>query len=913
VASPWASGTVHSGALVGRGPELARFDDHLTRACAGAAQRLVVTGEAGVGKSAFLAEARRRAAERGCRVLAASGFEGEQELPYATLQSLLATVPDPTGPDRGATSLLAIGQAVLSLLGGLAARRPVVIVVDDAQWVDPASLQVLLFVAHRLDADAAVVLFARRPGAGPLDAGPFTRVDLGGLDREAVAALLAGAGVVPEVAARCQELTGGNPLALVEGAALLDADQRAGRSDLPTVWPLDGRLLGHFADQLAHLPQPTRLALALVALEPTGHRAVIDAAVRRLGADPRALAVAEEAGVVHDHDGAVTWRHPLVAAAALHGLPDPRRRELHRALGASDPDRLHPDRIAWHLASSAAGPDEDLARRIEGIALRRAQQGAFESASRAFDRAAALADDAVAEHRRVVLAAKCLLAAGRLAEVVDRLAPLVDTFADPVLEADLAMVLGQAELWSLGVQPATRRLQRHAARVEQASPERSALLLGQSAVAQLLGLTPDAARTTAGQARAVLARRPGPPDEHQAGMEALGVICAVLAADRASEPGELAGAAVTLMGLLAVGWPDASALLHTCAQAMLAEDGHRLVLDLAEESLRQAERDGMGGREMLSRLLRADCLWRLGRGSEALAEVSLVVSVGEATGQTAIASLALGQVARVEAGLGLVEPCREHARDAIDAAVRHGLPYVEAQARAALLLLALGEEDGKAAVAEVEPLAALVAGAAHPGWLWWHADAIEALHGAGQEDAAGALLDRLVDLAARTRCAWAVAAADRSRALLGIGDPVEACTRAAAGFRDLGARFDEARAVLLRGTGRVRAGDETGRTDVDDAAARFDRLGARAWQARAARATRPVEPADAPPALSAVLTSAELRVAHAVGRGGSNRQVADELYLSVKTVESHLRSIYRKLDLKRRTQLVVLMAEHRAG
>src|SRR5262249_21268468 len=150
-------------------------------------------------------------------------------------------------------------------------------------------------------------------------------------------------------------------------------------------------------------------------------------------------------------------------------------------------------------------------------------------------------------------------------------------------------------------------------------------------------------------------------------------------------------------------------LLHLCAQAMLAEDGSAAVLDLAERSLRMAERNGMGGREMLSRLLRAECLWRLGRWSESLAEVSLVISVDEAAGRSPIASLALCQVARVEAGLGLAGPCRDHADAAIAAAVSCGLPFVEAQARAARMLLALGEGDGDAAAGDVGPLAALVA------------------------------------------------------------------------------------------------------------------------------------------------------------------------------------------------------------
>jgi DNA-binding CsgD family transcriptional regulator len=318
-----------------------------------------------------------------------------------------------------------------------------------------------------------------------------------------------------------------------------------------------------------------------------------------------------------------------------------------------------------------------------------------------------------------------------------------------------------------------------------------------------------------------------------------------------------------------------------------------------------AERNGFSGRELLARLVRSDCLWRLGRWSESLADVSLVIAIDEAAGASMIASLARCQIARVEAGLGLDDACRADAWAAIDAAVGRGLPYPEAQARAALVLLDLGAGDHKAAADEVDRLAALVTGAPHPGWLWWQADAIEALHGAGHTAAARTQLEGLVEGAEHTGNRWAAAAVERSRALLGLADPVPACTRAMIGFGELDAPFDEARAQLLRGEWRQRAGDEAGVADLTEAAARFHRLGAAAWQARAVRS---IDGARAPQSLSAHLSAAELRVAHAVGRGASNRQVADELYVSIKTVESHLGSIYRKLGVRRRTQLVVLMA-----
>jgi DNA-binding CsgD family transcriptional regulator len=908
-------------ALVGRGRELARLDAVLARAVAGRSETVVVTGDIGVGKTALVRAMMRRAAGRGIRVLGAVGLEGECELPFATLHALLTPVlGEPAARDAlgetalapvlgrgsGPLSVLATAQAVLSLISGLGARRPTVVVIDDAQWADPASLQALLFTAHRLDADrVAVVLVQRAGGRGPLDGLAFERIELAGLDGAATAELLAGDGVAGAVARRCGERAGGNPLALLEGVAALSADQRAGRAPLPAVWPLGGRLHGHVAARLRGLPGPTRLALAVLALEPTGDRRVIDDAVRRLGGDPAALAAAEEAGIVRAEGATVVFSHPLMAVAAgLDPAPD-RRREIHRALAATDPARLHPDRIVGHLARSASGPDEALAARLEEIGRRRTDQGAYESAANAYHRAAELSVEPLVAGRRLVLGADRLVSAALMEDVIVRLTPLVDTVEDPVLAADLAAVLGQAELWHVGALAATRRFEGQAARVRHESPRRSAVLLLHAVAAHILGLVPEAAHATAGRIVALLESDRGEPDAYLLAARGVEVICAALAAARLPAPGELEGIGEFLLALMDAGSSDASALLHLCAQAMLTGDGHEGALGLAERSLAQAQRSGIWGREMLSRLLRADCLWRTGRWSESLAEVSLVTSVDQAVGRNKISSLALGQLARVEAGLGMGESCRRHAQGAIEAAGRHGLPTVEAWARCALGLLALGEGDCAGAADELERLAVVVAGVHQPGWLWWQADAVEALHGAGHGHRARAQLDRLAEEAARTRSRWAAAAVERCRAVLGLVDPVPACTRALEGFRAVGAGFEEARTLLARGELRQQAGDEGGIADLRTAAARFDRLGATSWRARAARS---IDGFEAEPPLSARLTAAELRVALAVSRGSTNRQAAEQLYLSVKTVDFHLQAIYRKLGLRRRTQLVAMVA-----
>ncbi|HWH93865.1 MAG TPA: ATP-binding protein, partial [Baekduia sp.] len=344
--------------LMGRATECARIERLLAQARLGSSGVLVLSGEPGVGKTALLQHAGGRA--DGMVVLRARGVEPEVDVPFGGLLALLRPalghldeLPEPQAAAlRIALALepgserdrFAIGAATLSLLAAYSEHRPVLVVIDDAHWLDEPSLAAVVFAAGRLLADAVAVLIATRPG--PLEASLPT-LALGGLDRETSAAVLeqrAGRPLPPGAADRIYALTLGNPLALVElaGAATDVADE-------PPL-TIETTVERAFARRIAALPEPARRALALAAAEGAGDLAVIKRAAAAVGVDLAALDAAERAGLTTSAPGSLTFAHPLARSAAYRSASPGERRAAHRALAAAPSD---PDRRAWHLAAAA--------------------------------------------------------------------------------------------------------------------------------------------------------------------------------------------------------------------------------------------------------------------------------------------------------------------------------------------------------------------------------------------------------------------------------------------------------------------------------------------------------------------------------------------------------------------------------
>ncbi|HEX6418922.1 MAG TPA: LuxR family transcriptional regulator [Acidimicrobiales bacterium] len=917
-----------SGTLVGRDDEtraLALLLDHVPLTDVDAVA--VVSGEAGVGKTALLDWLAATARDRGVTVLRASGVEFERGLSFSGLVAVLRPLLDrldaltdvQARALRGALGLttaeaptLAVYAATLSLLSLGADAAPVLVVVDDAHWLDPASLEALVFAAHRCGADGVGFAFARRPDHPcALDQARFPTIDVAGLDPAASVTLLGAQGVAPAVAEICHRLTHGNPLALIEGARGLSPAQRRGEAPLPAALPVDRRLLDEFRAGLAGLPAAALRALGAAALTPDDDLAIIAAALAEMGGGPGDLDPAERAGVLERAGGVVRWRHPLLRCAAHDGLPAGDRRTVHRALSAATAAAGRPERSIWHLAQSVAGPDEAVADHLESTAAAAYRRGALAAAAEAYEQAARLSTSPAGRDRRLLRAADVRWAGGDFERAASLLRPAIERTDDPVSRGHMAVILGQAETWLTSAHRSAERLEEHARAVADLAPDLSALLGLHAAVSRLLAIDFDGALHDAEVAMASAGR--GDDATVLFGAHAVRALASFFAGQ-----GPAAEAALEPIAQVAMANLDdrddqgVAAIVALCAFALVARGGTDRPDELLTELVDRTRASGMLARTVTARLVRADARWRAGRWAQCLADLTDLLALQEAASRPQMRMAALALASRVYAGLGDEDACRRHAAEAIELATPVGTHLLTAWALSGLGLLDLAAGRHAEAAAGFDRVDAVAGHVREPGVLWWHADAIEAYHGCGRAGEARELLERLGSMAEATGRLWARAAADRSAALIGAGgDPEARLTGALAGFRALGAPFEEARTLLVRGEHRVREGrPREGGRDLAEARTLFDRLGARAWSDRASAGRG--EAGSAAASLASQLSQAELRVALAVGQGASNREAAEALFISVKTVDYHLQSIYRKLGLRSRTQLAALVAADRS-
>jgi len=367
--------------LLGRRSESAALDGLLEAVRRGESRVLVVRGEPGVGKSALLEYVAGQAS--GCRVARAAGVQSEMELAFAGLQQLCAPMLDrlerlprpqreALGTALGLTTGVApdrflVGLAALGLLSEVADERPLVCLVDDAQWLDRASLQALEFVARRLFAESVALVFGLRQPEGEQLLAGLPELMVEGLRDDDARALLGSVIRWPldeRVRDRIVAETRGNPLALLELPRGLAPAELAGGFGLPGVQPLPARIEDSFQRRLAPLPAQTRRLLLVAAAEPVGEPTLVWRAAGRLGIGVEAADAAESEGLV-EFGARVTFRHPLVRSGIYRSASPLERREVHRALAEVTNPHLDPDRRAWHLAQSASGPDENVASELE--------------------------------------------------------------------------------------------------------------------------------------------------------------------------------------------------------------------------------------------------------------------------------------------------------------------------------------------------------------------------------------------------------------------------------------------------------------------------------------------------------------------------------------------------------------------
>jgi DNA-binding CsgD family transcriptional regulator/energy-coupling factor transporter ATP-binding protein EcfA2 len=430
--------------VVGREAQLARLRAAIDRAPV-QGQVLVLLGEAGIGKSTLLASAAERAQRAGMRVLSATGRQTEANIAFAGLHQLLSPVLAAAdeleqrqsrallgalglAAEPSAADLLGTGLATLTLLSDTSAAAPVLAIIDDAQWLDHSSLGTLAFAGSRLQGEQVVMLLAARGHAPPAGFDrDFTELAIGALPVADASLLLDRQPRPPRGPARAQVLAqaAGNPMALIELAKVIASDPAASRRWAAEPLPPGDRLMAVITARLAALPERTRAALLTAAVADSPDLTATG------GPDPEVLAPAERLGLVKMDRAGLRFAHPLIRSAVYHDAPFAQRAAAHRELAAALPDR--PDQQAWQLAAAASHPDEHLAWQLETTAAQARRRGGVAAAAGALERAAELSPDPHDQARRLVSAASAAVSTGQAAWVADLASRALAVTADAQL------------------------------------------------------------------------------------------------------------------------------------------------------------------------------------------------------------------------------------------------------------------------------------------------------------------------------------------------------------------------------------------------------------------------------------------------------------------------------------------------
>jgi DNA-binding CsgD family transcriptional regulator len=902
--------------LLGRESERARINDLLARSRAGTSGVLVVRGEPGIGKSALLEHAAAHAG--GATVMRARGIESEIELAFAGLHELLRPVlasldrlPAPQaaalrgalglGPAAAAERHL-VGAGTLALLGVLAEQAPVVVLVDDAHWLDGPSAAALLFAARRLLADEVAVIVSLRAGEpSAFDNAGLDELELAGLDLPAARELLernAGRPIAADTAGWLHAATGGNPLALTELAAEAPRLRPGPVGDHVAVGARIEHALGRRLDTIDGAAARALLAVAVAdddALSP------VLSAAQALGGSLAGLEAAEAAGLVRLSPGRVVFRHPLVRSVLLARTDAADHRAAHRAYAAALTEHGEGDRGAWHTAAGALAPDEAIAAALAATGERAAGRGGHAAAVSAFEQAARLTPDAGARARRLHRAAEAAWLGGdgpRALALLDEAAPSM-----PGDERAAAAHLRGRVLIRRGPVPLAIRILREAAEAAASSdPARAAEMLADATYAAVY---------IAGDMQALAGRalELAPPDVPSARC----VACIAWGAALVIRGDPSASAALEEARGLIAGTPELRDDIRLAAWLGVLPAFLRASLDqygpLADTIARARERGAIGVLPVALFYLGVGQLAG-GRWAESAASFTEAVRLADEAGLRVDAAAALAGLVRLEARRGdatLQPSALEHAREA-------DLPFFESWVLHARGETALGAGDAAAAYAAFEAKRALLErqGMSDPD-LSPGPELAETLARLGRDAEARELAGRTMADARAKGQPWALARAHRALALADPDD--ETALGAFATAIELHAAahdsFEEARTRLCLGERLRRAGRRSeARGPLRDALAGFEALGAAPWASRAAaelQATGEVVRRRDPTSLDE-LTPQELRVAAMLAGGATTRQAGAALYLSPKTVEYHLRHVYLKLGINSRAALAAALA-----
>jgi DNA-binding CsgD family transcriptional regulator len=869
-------------------------------------------GEAGVGKSALLGYLADRV--DGWQVARAVGVESEMELAYAGLHQLCAHMLDHLNrlpvPQRDALAVVfgqsvgpapdrfLVGLATLTLLAEVAEEQPLVCLVEDAQWLDQASAQVLGFVARRLLAERIALICAARTGIGDDVLAGLPELPIGGLgDRDARALLLDNV-PGPLDAAVCDQIIAeshGNPLALLELPRTWNTAALAGGFGLPASQPVAGKIEQSYARRLRQLPADTQLLVLAVAAEPLGDPVLLHRAAATLGVDLAAVSPAVDAGLLQV-GGRVEFAHPLVRSAAYRSAAADDRHRVHRALGEATDAEADPDRRAWHLAQATPGPGEEMAAELERSAGRAQARGGVAAAAAFLQRAVALTVDPARRAERALAAAQASFQAGAFDAALGLVAAAEAGPLDAFQRARVDLVRAHIALPSGRGSDAPLLLLKAARRLETFDLDlaRETYLIAWGATVVVSDLEGGRILGEISRAIRALPPPPGPPrpldllldglalltiDGHAAGTPILQQAAKALL--------EISVEDVLRWGWMATAasdavWDSEGMLAITARTVQLARDAGALaqlpihlsglalarawIGDFAGAATLVAEIDSVlaatGSRLGPGAALRLRALQ--GRESETSALIASTIEHAAAGGHT-IALYAHWAASVLYNGLGRYQEAAESARQATSS------PFE--------------------VFASIRALPELVEAAAR----------------VGDTELAREALQRLAETTQPAGTNVALGIEARSRALLSDGVAANDLYREAIErLRRTPLRPDRARAHLVYGEWLRRQGRRgDAREQLRTAHDLFLAIGMEAFAERARRelVATGEKVRKRSPETREELTAQEEQIARLARDGLSNPEIGAQLFISARTVEWHLRKVFTKLDLNSRRQL----------
>jgi DNA-binding CsgD family transcriptional regulator/tetratricopeptide (TPR) repeat protein len=905
--------------IIGRAAEFARLRG-LVDPVPPASQVLLVVGEAGTGKSVLLADAAERARAVGTRVLSVTGRESESGLAFAGLHQLLRPVLSSVAglPGRQARALLGAfgldadpaapdpfltGVAVLTLLSDLSERSPVLVVVDDAHWLDRSSLDALAFAGSRLDAERLVLLVGARGEAPPagFDRG-FPELRLVPLSAADAGRLLDEQPRPPLGRARAQVLSQavGNPMALSELARVVADDPAASRRWAAEPLPLTDRLRAVIASRFAALPERARAALVLAAVADGPD---LGAAARGGdGSDARTLAPAEQLGLITIDRSGLRFSHPLVRSAVYHSAPFAQRAAAHRQLA----DVLHdqPDRRAWHLAAAALNPDEQVASLLEATATQAQRRGGAAAAALAMERAAELSPDPEEQARRMVAAASAAVPTGQADWVEDLTSRALAVTADPGLRLAARHNAGWALAYSLRASalPALISVAEEASRDQPAlawdALSDAAIVVYHSgtpadcqAVSRVLGVMEDQEPPTGGG---------GPRAE--TGSHSLWIRACTDPFGRRTE-------LVASLGQVSRSPLEEPALWRTGSAAWLLDESS-LAVTLLQDAMQRLRAPGTRGASGPGLTALGWLYIDTGRWDDALEAATEAAGLAEANQMDLVAAAADLIAATVHALRADSAVARGHADRALAVADPAESGFVAARARRALGIAALADGSHLLAFRQLRKLFSEEGVPVHNIFSYLGvADLAAAAVRAERRMEGQDVLDRALSHLNGTPSPRLEQLIARARGIL--ADPSEAGAYFGKALSDpAGDQWPFERAQLRLDYAewlRRRRQINDAKPVLTEAQGTFLRLGARSWAQRAEAELRAcgVAVPGAPGERDALgeLTPQQRQIVRLASDGLTNREIGDRLFLSPRTVGSHLYRSYPKLGVADRHQL----------